>query len=88
LFARKLREEGHHLRAVVANRVHPEVGVRPGGPGRELVAWLGRRDRVSLDRLRTLLPPGLPLIEAALCDEPPLGFDDLEALARNVADAI
>jgi anion-transporting ArsA/GET3 family ATPase len=88
MFARTLGEEGHRLRAVVANRVHPEVGARPGGPGRELVAWLGRRDRASIARLRALLPPELPLIEAALCDEPPLGFDDLEGLARNVADAI
>lgn len=87
LFARKLGEHGHRLRAVVANRVHPEVPERPGGGGRELVAWLGRRDRGSLARLRALLPPEIPLIEAPLRDAPPLGFDDLEALARNVADA-
>ena len=86
MFARKLREEGHRLRAVVANRVHPEVPGRAGDPGRDLVAWLGRRDRASLARLRGLLPSELPLIEAALCDAPPLGFDDLERLARNVAD--
>lgn len=81
LFARKLREGRHGLRAVVANRVHPES--REGrAPGERVRAWLGRRDRSGVDALRALVGDALPVIEVLAEDPPPEGPESLSRIAQ------
>ena len=88
-FARKLREAGHQLGPIVVNRLHPTVddlavGVeepRPGD-GRALIAWLGRRDRLGLDKLRTLVTREDALIALPLLPEAPTDLAALERLGR------
>jgi len=64
-FARKLREAGYRLSAVVVNRVHPPTaeGTRedaddasPEGRAQRLFHWLGERDQSGLEQIRSLLP--------------------------------
>jgi anion-transporting ArsA/GET3 family ATPase len=87
-FARRLEQAGYHLGPIVVNRMHPAFPRDPAPPappadpcrpdGRELLAWLGERDRRGLAALAALLP-GRPLVSLPLlADEP----TDLPALAR------
>jgi hypothetical protein len=86
-FARRLKEAGYRLGPVVVNRVHPAFPSAGGTThslegaahdGRELLRWLGERDRESVAELRSLLGGSHPLVELPqLPDEP----TDLESLA-------
>ena len=95
-FARRLRDGGHHLGAIVVNLVHPEVpAVPPATPsavreGLELLAALGERDRRGLTALRGLLagsraPVALPLRADPPADLPALGALGRDLLARLAA---
>ncbi|HEX5761368.1 MAG TPA: ArsA-related P-loop ATPase [Thermoanaerobaculia bacterium] len=91
-FARRLEQAGYHLAGIVVNRVHPWAPDEPGvtaaadapAGGRELLRWLGRRDRRGLAELAQLLPREQPLVDLPLLPEEP---GDLEALAA-VADLL
>jgi anion-transporting ArsA/GET3 family ATPase len=89
-FARRLKEAGYRLGPVVVNRVHPRVdGV--GEPqnlaeaahdGRQLLAWLGQRDREGVRELRSLLRGSHPLVELPLFPAEPTGLEALKALGN------
>ena len=87
-FARRLSEAGYQLGPVVVNRIHPTVpgrGRRPSADaaardGRELLRWLGERDRSSVDELRSLLGGSHPLIEVPLLADEPTDLGGLEEL--------
>lgn len=91
-FARRLRQAGHHLGAIVVNQVHPEVrDVAPKpllrgrlGEGLRLLAWLGDRDARGLTALRALVTDGTPLVALPLLPTPPTGLDDLSGLGRRL----
>lgn len=89
-FARKLKQAGFHLGPVVVNRVHPYYpGNAPGGgTGRELLAWLGERDRKGLVELAKLLGPGQPLVDIPLLPEEPTDLASLERLGRTVQERL
>ncbi len=86
-FARRLVEEGYHLRAVVANQLHPPLpaSALPAAvpEGLRLLAWQGERDQRGLQLLQDLLPDhpvaGLPLLA-----DPPTGLTELGALGRDL----
>lgn len=87
-FARKLAEAGHRLGPIVVNQVHP-VPPRPDGEtagpfaaGLALFDYLGERDRRGLERLRSLLSRGEPLLPIPLQAAPPTDLSSLEALGR------
>ena len=89
-FARRLREAGHRLAAVVVNQVHPPVTLPPDLPaplvaGVGLVAWLGQRDARGLRQLTELLAGDPPLIPVALRPAPPTTLPALAALGRELA---
>ncbi len=87
-FARHLREAGHRLGPVVVNRVHPEPdGVAPASDplavardGRQLLAWLGHRDRAGVEHLRSLLGAEQPLAAVPLLAEEPTTLEGLSDL--------
>jgi anion-transporting ArsA/GET3 family ATPase len=92
-FARRLRDAGYTLGPVVVNRVHPEVPAPParaagGDPcrvdGRELLAWLGRRDRRGLDQLTGLLGERQPLVSLPLLPDEPTDLASLEAIGEDL----
>jgi hypothetical protein len=96
-FARRLSQAGHRLGAVVVNRVHPPVDRGPAGTaapagaaddGRALLAWLARRDREGVEELRSLLGGDVPLADLPLLAGEPTGLDALDALGRQLADAL
>ena len=89
-FARRLREAGHRLSAVVVNQVHPPVTLPPDltaslAPGLGLVAWLGQRDARGLRELGELLAGDPPLIAVPLRPVPPTTLPALSALGRDLA---
>jgi anion-transporting ArsA/GET3 family ATPase len=89
-FARRLREAGHRLSAIVVNLVHPRVAIPRGlppslAPGVELVSWLGERDARGLRELGDLLAGDPPLITVALRPAPPTTLPALSALGRELA---
>lgn len=87
-FARHLREAGHRLGPLVVNRVHPEAPEIAPAPdplaaardGRQLLAWLGRRDRSGVDHLRSLLGGEQTLAAVPLLAEEPTTLNALAAL--------
>jgi anion-transporting ArsA/GET3 family ATPase len=98
-FARRLKEASYHLGPIVVNRVHPPVPPRPdraaGSPvfdpahpqavdGRQLLAWLGERDRRGLAELAALLT-GQPLVALPLLPEEPTDLPALAALGEDLA---
>ncbi len=86
-FARKLREAGHRVGALIVNRVHPDFGpvgsARPGDDGGLLLRWLGERDRRGLDELRSLVTADL-LIDLPLLAREPVDLDSLRRLGLEV----
>ncbi len=74
-FARRLRQAGYRLAAVVVNQMHPWLGPQvaeekePEGMG--LMRWLGERDRRGLDALRELLGGEQSLVTLPLLAEEP-----------------
>jgi len=93
-FARKLEETGHRLGPLIVNRVHPELPAppRPAGAaesaGRELLAWLGARDRRGLEHLRSLLPPGKGPLGLPLLAREPTTPAALAAVGADLARAL
>lgn len=85
-FARRLVEDGYHLRAVVANQLHPPLAraALPDPPpdGLRLLAWQGDRDQRGLAALRELLPD-LPVAGLPLLPVPPTGVSELGTLGRD-----
>jgi anion-transporting ArsA/GET3 family ATPase len=87
-FARRLRQAGHHLAAIVVNQVHasrtgaPGDGRSRGADGVELLRWLGDRDARGLTALRQLVTDGTPVADLPLLAEPPAGLAALEGLGR------
>jgi anion-transporting ArsA/GET3 family ATPase len=88
-FARRLSEAGYRLGPVVINRVHPAFpgaatrlpdvdGAQPAG--RELLRWLGERDRASVAELRSLLGGSHPLVEVPLLPDEPTDLESLSEL--------
>lgn len=82
-FARALKQRGHELVAVVANRVHPAAG--PGAP--ELIRWLGERDQSGVARLRELLPDGPPVLAVPQLAASPADLDRLDAFGRMLEES-
>ncbi len=74
-FARRLREAGYRLAAVLVNQMHPRpashVAEKPESEGMRLMRWLGERDLHGLNALRQLLGTEQPLVALPLlADEP------------------
>jgi len=90
-FARKLGESGYRLRALIANRVHPDFGPAIGAagddPGAVLLRWLGQRDRRGLDEMRSLLPRDR-LIELPLLPDEPVDLDSLRQFGLKISDRL
>jgi len=93
-FARRLRDAGHRLAAVVVNRVHPveddagtEEMASPRTRGRDLLRWLGERDRRGVARFRSLLH-GQPVIAIPLLPREPTDLDSLLALGATLDGAV
>jgi hypothetical protein len=93
-FARRLVDAGYRLGPVVMNRVHPQFGTAPpqgwtageaAGVGRELLGWLGERDRRGADELRSLLGERQTFIELPLLPEEPTDLGSLAAMGRQVS---
>jgi anion-transporting ArsA/GET3 family ATPase len=90
-FARRLSEAGYRLGPVVLNRVHPAfpgAATRPPAidgaqpDGRELLRWLGERDRESVAQLRSLLGGSHPLIEIPVLPGEPTDLESLSELGE------
>lgn len=87
-FARRLREQGHHLGPIVVNQTHPRLPLEPDDPhltgqmgeGLRLLAWLGARDAHGLAQLRELLGREQRLVDLPFLPEPPTDLRSLEAL--------
>jgi len=90
-FARRLKEAGYRLGPVVMNRVHPIVeGIdaprdmaEAAMDGRQLLAWLGRRDHEGVGELRSLLHGTHPLIELPLLATEPTNLESLAELGET-----
>ncbi len=89
-FARRLKEEGYHLGPIIINRVHPEVSdcglVRVHSAlkdGRQLLSWLGTRERQGIDELRSLLGGSHPLVEIPLLPNEPTDLGSLSELSDH-----
>jgi len=84
-FARRLRQGGHHLAALVVNQLHPPVtGSGGAGGGVDLLRWLGERDREGLAHLRRLVTDGTPVAALPLLPAPPIGVPALEQVGRTL----
>ncbi len=92
-FARRLEEAGHNLGPVVVNRVHPvarDAGTGATGgeaEGRDLVAWLGERDRRGVEQLRSLLGERRRPVVIPLLGEQPADFRVLGRLGETLLAA-
>jgi len=93
-FARRLAEAGYHLGPVITNRIHPQFddhGSRHATvegairDGRQLLAWLGQRDRQGADELRSLLGDSHPLVELPLLPDEPTDLNSLGELGRMMS---
>jgi anion-transporting ArsA/GET3 family ATPase len=88
-FARRLRQAGHHLAAIVVNQMHPPVSGRTdGADGVALLRWLGERDAAGLAHLRRLVTDGTPVAALPLLPSPPTGLPALEQLGRALLDRL
>jgi anion-transporting ArsA/GET3 family ATPase len=96
-FARRLKEAGYRLGPVVVNRVHPafpsSAGPAPtvgiaAHDGRELLRWLGERDRESVSALRSLLRGTHPLVEVPLLPDEPTDLGSLAALGTMLGERL
>jgi len=86
-FARKLVERGHHLAAVVVNRIHPRPGLRErarGAEGLAVMRFLGERDAAGLAQLRDLLAGRCPLLAVPELAEEPSGLAGLDRIAGRL----
>lgn len=87
-FARRLTEAGHRLGPILVNRVHPWLGPSPPRPdfddGRQLLTWLGDRDREGVDALRDLLGGSRPLVDLPLLEDEPTDLEALHALGQEL----
>jgi len=87
-FARRLTEAMHHLGPILVNRVHPWLGPAPARPdpadGRELLTWLGARDREGVEALRDLLGGSRPLVDLPLLEDEPTHLEALRELGREL----
>jgi len=99
-FARRLQAAGYQLGPIVVNRVHPHVpsltsgGAPALGPaepwrvdGRELLAWLGERDRRGIAELEGLLAEQ-PLVALPLLPDEPTDLPSLAALGEELAERL
>jgi hypothetical protein len=96
-FARRLTEAGYRLGPVVINRVHPAFpGAAAPAPnvdgaahdGRQLLRWLGERDRESVSALRSLLGGTHPLVEVPLLPDEPTDLESLAALGGMLGERL
>ena len=96
-FARRLIEAGYRLGPVVINRVHPAFPAAGSGTssldgaahdGRELLHWLGERDRESVSALRSLLGGSRPLVEIPLLPDEPTDLESLSALGVMLGERL
>jgi anion-transporting ArsA/GET3 family ATPase len=99
-FARRLGEAGYRLGPLVVNRVHPQTPWRSGGPppgwatgggcdpaavdGRDLLAWLGERDRSGVSALEALVTGERRLAELPLLPDEPTDLAALAELGRDL----
>jgi anion-transporting ArsA/GET3 family ATPase len=89
-FARRLREQGHHVGPIVVNQTHPLLPLGSAdarlagriGEGLRLLAWLGERDARGLAELRGLLGRDQRLVNLPFLAEPPTDLRSLEALGE------
>lgn len=90
-FARRLEQAGYHLAAIVVNRVHPWGAEQPPpaspdpADGRQLLLWLGHRDRRGLAALAQLLPRERPCVALPLLPDEPTDLASLAAVADLLA---
>lgn len=95
-FARRLREQGHHLGPIVVNQTHPLLPLDSADPrltgrmgeGLRLLAWLGERDARGLAELRGLLGRDQRLVDLPFLAEPPTDLRSLEALGRQFRERL
>ncbi len=88
-FARRLQEAGYILGPVVVNRMHPtpedldvEISFNSGDvpDGRALVEWLGRRDALGFEKLRSLIQEDRPVVGIPLLPSEPSNLAALISL--------
>ena len=96
-FARRLVDSGYRLGPVIVNRVHPRFDPAGDGrhsietasrDGRELLGWLGERDRQGVDELRLLVGGKQPLIELPLLPDEPTNLDSLAGLGSSISERL
>ena len=96
-FARRLTEAGYNLGPVITNRIHPSFAdpnsrratvEGAAHDGRQLLAWLGQRDRQGVDELRSLLGDSHPLVELPLLPDEPNDLDSLGRLGRMISERL
>jgi len=88
-FARRLQEAGYRLGPVMVNRMHPpppdldtplELPGDGSADGHHLLAWLGRRDALGIERLRKLMHDEQPVVGIPLLPTEPSNLDALREL--------
>jgi anion-transporting ArsA/GET3 family ATPase len=90
-FARRLKEAGYRLGPVVVNRIHPKIAdispprnmAEAATDGKQLLAWLGRRDNEGVGELRSLLRGSHPLVELPLMATEPTDLESLASLGEE-----
>ncbi len=95
-FARRLEQAGYHLAAIVVNRVHPWGSDAPPPAlrsetaldGRQLLLWLGHRDRRGLAELAKLLPREQPCVDLPLLPDEPTDLPSLAAVGDLLGERL